>query len=419
MSDGKKKYYIWMAAGLLWLAVTFALCGVCVREYREKLEVLGLAGRVVRGETEEEQSLEQISAFLKGKNKLLPSDGDKVRRLLGFSDGYPDTLKKQLVHSMAVTSGITTTSLALALLTVYLWEYRRRKARDQEIQKLCSLTEDIRKERYISSSLMMDTAGEEELQKLGFELISLSESVELVRQTAREEKNGMKALVTDLAHQLRTPMTALQNSIELLGMDSLTTKEHGEFLERCQGQMQRLVELSDALIQISRMETGMIELHCEKASLFQTILKAVNRIYPRASGKDIEILMEDTTSSCEIMQDPKWLSEALINILENGIKYSDSRTKIRIRLQCLTVYIRLEIEDEGIGVPSGERNLIFKRFFRGSSRFVRNQEGQGIGLYLSRYIIEKHGGTVHVLPSKREHGSVFVVQLPKIKAVRA
>ena len=115
-----------------------------------------------------------------------------------------------------------------------------------------------------------------------------------------------------------------------------------------------------------------------------------------------------------LMQDKRWLGEAVINVLDNAIKYSPDGSKIFIRLQKRNDLVRMEIEDQGIGIPQNEYHKIFQRFYRGSSKEVREESGTGIGLFLSREIIEKHGGTIMVTSGKKKKGSTFVIQLPYV-----
>ena len=112
------------------------------------------------------------------------------------------------------------------------------------------------------------------------------------------------------------------------------------------------------------------------------------------------------------MQDKRWLGEAVINVLDNAVKYSPCGSKIFIRLQKRNYLVRMEIEDQGIGIPQNEYHKIFQRFYRGSSKEVMEKSGTGIGLFLSREIIEKHGGTIMVTSGKKKKGSTFVIQLP-------
>ena len=255
---------------------------------------------------------------------------------------------------------------------------------------------------------------------LGNELESLSDCLMVMRNQASAEKEETKSLVTDISHQLKTPVAALKASLEILDTQELTKAERLEFEGRCREQTLRLEELMGALVNISRMETGMIEINKEMDVVFETLLLAVSRIYPKALEKQIEIISEAEGEIQKLAapHDRKWLSEAMINVLENAVKYSPSHTVITIRMQKMNLFLRIEIEDEGPGIPKEEWNLIFRRFYRGNSDLVQSQAGSGVGLYLARQILERHQGTLTVSSKKSfginqaGTGCRFVFQIP-------
>ena len=113
-----------------------------------------------------------------------------------------------------------------------------------------------------------------------------------------------------------------------------------------------------------------------------------------------------------ICHDPGWTAEAFANVLDNGVKYVPSGTRITIRVTKMASLVMVEMEDEGPGIPAKERNRIFQRFYRGESEIVRRKEGSGVGLYLTRQILERQGGTVCV-KNGGHGGSNFVMTLPK------
>ena len=154
----------------------------------------------------------------------------------------------------------------------------------------------------------------------------------------------------------------------------------------------------------------------KKLPLMDTVISAVNRTYPKADEKEIEFVFdyEKELETCTIMQDKRWLGEAVINVLDNAVKYSPCGSKIFIRLQKRNYLVRMEIEDQGIGIPQNEYHKIFQRFYRGSSKEVMEKSGTGIGLFLSREIIEKHAGMITVTSGKKKKGSTFVIQLPYV-----
>lgn len=111
----------------------------------------------------------------------------------------------------------------------------------------------------------------------------------------------------------------------------------------------------------------------------------------------------------EIPHDPHWTREAIANVLENAVKYSPADSCIQIRLMRRTSFLRIDIEDQGIGIDSREYSKIFQRFYRGSALQVKEADGSGVGLYLTRTILEAQGGSISVSSGKR--GSIFTVQL--------
>lgn len=392
---------------LLWLCADITLACTAFSDYREKTELLALA---LEGEMQGEDTLAHVTGYLRGTYHPEREELEKLARL-GYTEDYFDLRKKQLVRDLAVYFVLLTALAAAAFLGLAVFYRKEAAAWDRTLEKLCSQIQAVRSGEYLPPETEEMRGG---FVRLHEELDMLARHTSQIREEARLEKEATKALVTDLSHQIRTPLAALKAGFDILSGEQLEEAEYEEFFRRCSAQIDRLTELSASLLQISRLETGLIEIELQKAPLFDTILTAVNRIYPKAVEKGIEVILEETDNHAEmteIPQDGRWLSEAVINILENAVKYSERGASVRIRVQRLTVSVRIEIEDEGIGILPEEKNRIFQRFYRGKEERVQREKGQGIGLYLTRQIIEKHHGTIKVMPVK-PHGSRFVIQLP-------
>ena len=229
-------------------------------------------------------------------------------------------------------------------------------------------------------------------------------------------------MVSDISHQLKTPVAALDACFTVLLSENLSKEEQREFQIRCRNALDGLETLLQSLLQISKMEASLIQIEKKKEGLLETIVSAVNRTYQKASEKNIEIAFDydEALENYEIMMDKKWLCEAIINVLDNAIKYSPQGTEIMICMQKRTGFARIEIKDQGIGIPKEEYHKIFQRFYRGYLPSVKAESGSGIGLFLTREIIEKHHGTITVSSrygmeedSYNKHGSTFVIQLPE------
>jgi signal transduction histidine kinase len=151
----------------------------------------------------------------------------------------------------------------------------------------------------------------------------------------------------------------------------------------------------------------MIELKPKQSDLHEMLVRAVNGVYCKIKKKGM-CLELDTFEDMTLTFDEHWTAEAVMNVLDNAVKYSPPGSAIRISVERRTSFVRVEISDEGIGIPREIRALIFGRFYRGSHPLVADTEGCGVGLYLTRMILEKQGGSISVKPGTKK-GSVFVL----------
>lgn len=231
-----------------------------------------------------------------------------------------------------------------------------------------------------------------------------------LKERLTQEENSTKALITDISHQLKTPLASIKMSHELSLTADFSEEERQSFMETETREILRMEVLLDELVKLSRLENSMIQIKCEKCSIKKTISEAVSQIYIKANTKQIEICV-DMENDVETLHDHKWTVEALVNILDNALKYSPSGTTVNINVSCLVNHVLIQVEDEGIGIPEGELHEIFKRFYRGSNTRNSVKEGAGVGLYLARSIIEQQGGSI-VAKRKNGRGSTFQIMLP-------
>ncbi len=231
-----------------------------------------------------------------------------------------------------------------------------------------------------------------------------------MKERLSEEENNTKALITDISHQLKTPLASIRMCHELSASDALTEEEWAEFQTTEAREIQKLEMLLDELVKLSRLENNMIQVKPEKTGLKQTITEAVSQVFMKAYEKQMEISVE-MEKDVQVVHDRKWTVEALVNILENAVKYSGNGTSITIRVQYLKKNVLVEVEDEGIGIPEEELHKIFQRFYRGTRAKEKVKDGAGVGLYLVRSIIEQQGGTI-LAKRRLEKGTVFIIMFP-------
>ncbi|MCL1995741.1 MAG: HAMP domain-containing histidine kinase [Defluviitaleaceae bacterium] len=237
------------------------------------------------------------------------------------------------------------------------------------------------------------TVGENRLSKLSHKANRVMDMcISEVAQTAAE-KETIQSFISDLSHQMKTPLAAIAMYTELLAEGGLSEEERQDFLSRTKMSTEKLQWLTENLTKISRLEVGAILLNLKNSSIKQTISEAVVAVLAEADKKNISIAVTDF-SNTPLYHDKRWTVEALVNILENAIKYSDEKGEVLVEMWQLQQYSKITITNNGVGIPEEERHLIFKRFYRGEN--AEDKAGFGLGLYLANVIMEKQGGYIMV-----------------------
>lgn len=293
--------------------------------------------------------------------------------------------------------------LSLAFLFIYM-NIRNHNQKilgilEQYLSENFSFSFSSKKASKASAGFML-TQVEERLKQLGHQ-------IETKNVRINHEKESTKALVTDISHQLKTPMAALKTCFYMY-LDAANPGEQAEFLQRSETQLVKLEKLISSLMNISRLEAAMISLVAQPVFLNDLLVNAVNGVYEKARKKNIEISLQET-ENISLQLDEHWTSEAIVNVLDNAVKYSPDSSHITISVHKQHFYTSVEITDEGIGVAVNEYNKIFQRFYRSHNPVVKQTEGSGVGLYLTRMILERQGGTISV-NSISGKGSTFILQ---------
>lgn len=229
---------------------------------------------------------------------------------------------------------------------------------------------------------------------------------ELSARNVKGEKEKIKTLIADISHQTKTPIANLLLYSELLQEKNLSGEEK-EYADKLHEQVEKLSFLISSLVKMSRLETGIVNVIPEQKSVAPMVEFVYGQLLPKAQERGLNLLLE----SKEVMAhfDEKWTTEALHNIVDNAIKYTE-KGSVTLRIKEYEMFVCIEVSDTGIGVCEDEQAKIFGRFYR--SNDVRDKEGVGIGLYLARQIISSEGGFIKV-SSKPGEGSVFGVYLAK------
>ena len=253
-----------------------------------------------------------------------------------------------------------------------------------------------------------DDFEETELSKLEVKWKRFLTFAKLSNQKVEEEREKIKELVSDISHQVKTPVSNLKMATDTLLEKPMTEAERTDFIRGIRSQTDKLDFLFQALVKTSRLETGVIQLDKKPGRLFDTVAQAMSGIVYAAEKREIAVSV-DCPEDLAVSHDSKWTSEALFNLLDNAVKYTPAGGKIAVSVVLWEMYVEIKVTDTGKGISESNQAAIFRRFYREEE--VHEQQGVGIGLYLAREIVTRQGGYIKVV-SEPGKGSEFSIMLP-------
>jgi signal transduction histidine kinase len=234
-----------------------------------------------------------------------------------------------------------------------------------------------------------------------------------------EEERMRSDFISMLSHEIRTPLTSIRESVNLIVeevMGNINDKQR-RFLEIASKEIERITTLLNHLMQISRLEAGAVEIHPRPINPSEFVQGAISRVIPAAEAKEITIEADTNSGIPEFLGDPENLQQVLLNLLGNAIKFSPQGSRILVTIKEGSSVrgsdIIFSVCDSGRGIPAEEQALVFHKYYRASG--VRDEvDGVGLGLSISKYIVEAHGGEI-VVRSTPGAGSTFSFSLPLIR----
>jgi signal transduction histidine kinase/CHASE2 domain-containing sensor protein len=221
-------------------------------------------------------------------------------------------------------------------------------------------------------------------------------------------KNDVITLVT---HELRTPLTAIQGMSEVLTEHEVEPEARRKMLATINNESKRLARMINEYLDITRIESGIQKALFANINVTNLLEQTLFLLEPLAARRDIKIICQFEVNLPMIFADAGMLSQALTNIVGNAIKYTAEKTKITVEVKTIGEQLKISVIDEGFGISAEQLPHIFEKFYRVPQRHTAGVPGTGLGLALTREIIELHGGSVTV-ESKLNVGSTFIVYLP-------
>ena len=290
--------------------------------------------------------------------------------------------------------------LALAALCFALWQRARTRRTLRRLEEMLS--------QAVNGTFAAEQFDESRLSAIEARFLQYLSASAISAQRVQGEKEAVKALIGDISHQVRTPLSNIRLYTQLLAEQPLNAQGR-TCVSALDAQTEKLQTLLEALVKTSRLETGVLALHPTPAPLSPVISRAVEQYRPKAEAKQITLTAELSEGLTAVF-DAKWTEEALCNLLDNAVKYTDAGGSVSIRAVAYELFVRVDVSDTGCGIAEEEQSKIFGRFYRSAA--AAQTQGVGIGLYLTRQILSREGGYLKV-SSQIGRGSTFSLFLPR------
>lgn len=289
-------------------------------------------------------------------------------------------------------------SCMIALILAVIFIYGKASATLNKVDRMI--------DQAIEGSLSENEFSEKKASRIEAKLYRFLCVGKMDRQQAVKEKDSIKGLISDISHQAKTPVANILLYTQLLEERGNLGEEERKLLSRISVQTEKLDFLIQALIKLSRLENGIIAVMPKRDSV-EDLLREID--FGAAAAKGISFSV-DNTPGLTALFDRKWTAEALGNLVDNAVKYTPEGGNVRVSSKAFEMFVCIEVADSGMGIAEEEIAKIFQRFYRSGQ--VSDEQGVGIGLYLTREILKEQGGYIKV-SSKPGEGSVFSVFLPR------
>ena len=335
--------------------------------------------------------------------KLLNSKGSKSDILKKYAVDFNDkSIILENSHSYHTFLILNSSLLVIGIFILIIIFIRFNHKRDKEIRDITYYLEEINKRNY---ELKIDSISEDELSILKTELYKTTVMLKEAALNSQEDKLNLKKSLEDISHQLKTPLTSiliiLDNLIDDIDMDVET---RNDFIRDIKREVVNINFLVQAILKLSSFDSNTIHFIKENVKVSEIIKESIKNVSILCDLRNIDIKVKGD-ASLTLKCDLRWQIEAITNIIKNSIEHSNDNQSIEIRYEANNAYLEIEIKDYGSGISKKDIKHIFERFYKGEKS---SNDSIGIGLALSKRIIEEDNGSIDVI--SREDGTSFIIK---------
>ena len=322
----------------------------------------------------------------------------------------PYTFRQTAIENVAtVSAAVGALALGIAVIVAAAMALRVTTPLRRLTEASRALAEGNLSERVSTADIH---AASSEVAELATQFNAMADQVEESVERIRRDRDRSRDFLADVSHELRTPIAALLTFNELLrDRTSDDPRARDEFLENSRVQLERLDWLAQNLLELSKLDSGLVLLDLRPDDLRVAVESAVEQALPAARRRGLSLELAMPEVPIRIRHDPQRIGQVVTNLVGNAIKFTEPGGRLTVRVTPSLDGARIEVRDTGVGIEPSELPHVFERFYRGSIANEARGSGSGLGLAIVRSIVDMHRGSVEV-SSQVGAGTTFTVELP-------
>ncbi|MEQ8174072.1 MAG: HAMP domain-containing sensor histidine kinase [Syntrophomonadaceae bacterium] len=405
--DAKRFYLILISVLLLWMITALITSYISVLQFKSQMTAhdYRLAGYLLQQHPEWVASIPSL--FTSEKSPAHLDEGQRLLEPSGYKESLPPQLMPDIdqIYRTTMTRVLLLTGLMSSIVLIMVYGYLRRHYRRIERYE-----RDVQRIMNGETGVKLNDGAEGNLDQLAASINIMNASLCTHIEKERAGRLSLKDNLTNISHQLKTPLTALFMYNEIMKDENIDNDTIANFLNRSSDELERMQSQIASLLKLARLDAGVIDLVRRDCSINDIVKQVAESFETRIEReqKSLEIMAEP---SVRFTCDREWMLEALSNLVKNAVEHTGAGCTIRVSIEETPLFVTIAVEDDGEGIHPDDIHFVFNRFYR--SKLSQGKQGSGIGLTLAKSIIEMHQGFVRV-QSRVEKGTVFTVHLPKL-----
>jgi signal transduction histidine kinase len=333
------------------------------------------------------------------------------QRLLTVTLSDPFTFRAQTLQTIV---GVMIIAALIALIVAIIISIVIANRLARPIRHLTSAARELSEGRL---DVRVGPGGPPEVAELTQAFNAMAERLESSIEIVRRDRDRSREFLADVSHELRTPIAALRTFNELMSDGAVKDEEtRREFMEQSRQQIERLDWLATNLLELSKLDSGLVLLDLRPDDLRAVIESAVAQAQPSAQRKGVALTASVPDEPLRQRHDPQRIGQVLSNLIGNAIKFTPAGGRVDVRLEATSAGAAVRVRDSGVGIDPKELPHVFERFYRGASAHESRAAGSGLGLSIVKSIVEMHAGRITV-ESAPGRGTEVTVTLPRDMSV--